>query len=115
MPQGQGQQGNQHDQNQTQSVVVLVENVSIAVKYLNGTVENQTGLWLNSTSVTVFDFTAHYFDVTYTVYPYGYFVTSINSAANGWTYWVGGEEPGVASNLYPLQNGSVVEWIQVAS
>ena len=93
---------------------VMVDNVTLVVNFKNGTMIERNNLFTNKVNATVFDLLDREFGVHYRIYPNGYFVTSINGATGGYVYSVDGVSPGVASNLYPLANDSIIIWTKVS-
>jgi hypothetical protein len=70
---------------------------------------------------TVFDILNQTSTVTFTQYPYGKFITSINGVENNadnngryWQYWVNDELAPVAADTYLLTDGDQVLWKYLA-
>jgi hypothetical protein len=93
---------------------ITVTNITISVNYKNGTAQTKNDVSSRIVNATVFDVMNETFQITYQTYPGipGYFITSINSASLGWTYYIDGAPPPVACSLYILNNNSVIEWNQ---
>jgi len=82
--------------------------VELTIDYGNSTSQVFTGL----SGVTVFDVLNSTANITYTQYPFGVFIESINGVANNadnrgyyWQYWVNGHLAPVSADHYILSDG----------
>lgn len=102
--------------NKESNDIILVQNVTIMVTFLNGTVETRENLTVDDGNFTIFALMDREFDIeykTYSNYP-GYIITGINGASGGYIYKVDGVLPGVSSSLVTLKNNTLIEFIQVS-
>ncbi|MHA1793173.1 MAG: DUF4430 domain-containing protein [Promethearchaeota archaeon] len=90
----------------------VVQNLTIKVRYGNGTMELKQDLFIDDENVTAFKLLADNFNISFKSYPNGLFVEEINDQKNGWTYSINGIHPSYASNYYCLKNGDIMEWNQ---
>jgi hypothetical protein len=101
--------------NYCQNCKESISNVSLYVNYGNGTVDNWTGFSLENNRTSVFDAIDKYCNIEYKKYGPNqdtFYVASINGitedSTHGWEFWVNGEYIWIASNLYALDNNSII-------
>lgn len=92
-----------------------VSNISLYVNYGNGTVDSRIGFSLDNNRTSVFDAVDKYYNIEYKKYGPNqdtFYVASINGitedATHGWEFWVNNKYIWIASNLYALENNSII-------
>jgi len=92
-----------------------VSNISLYVNYGNGTVDSRIGFSLDNNRTSVFDAVDKYYNIEYKKYGPNqdtFYVASINGisedAIHGWEFWVNNKYLWIASNLYALENNSII-------
>ncbi|MFX1566544.1 MAG: DUF4430 domain-containing protein [Promethearchaeota archaeon] len=95
----------------------LAIDIELTIDYGNTTQQFFSG----QVGATVFDILNQTSNVTFTQYPYGKFITSINGIENNannngryWQYWVNDELAPVAADNYFLTDGDQVLWKYLA-
>ena len=88
-------------------------NLQLIIDYNNSTEEIHSDL----EGLTVFDALNQTANVTFTQYPFGKFIESINGLNNNeggngfhWQYWVNDELGHIAADLYPMLDGDRILW-----
>ncbi len=92
---------------------VTVGNITIHVNFKDIPDVDKLNASSKIADATVFDITNAEFDVEYQQYGNGKIIERIDGQGNGWLYYVDGTYINYACNLYVLENGSVIDWIQV--
>ena len=98
---------------QTPPTLQKVEGLDLYVDYNNGSVKVRDNFTLQGGKTTAFDALAKWCSVRYDFYGRQIFVLQIDGIGGNWLYYVNNYSPGVASNLYPLENGDSIKWQRV--
>ncbi|MFX1577615.1 MAG: DUF4430 domain-containing protein [Promethearchaeota archaeon] len=107
-----------HSINRTSSAVIPIQerlamNIELTIDYGNSTQQ----VFPNLSGPTVFDVLNQTATVTFTQFPYGKFIDSINTVENNannnryyWQYWVNDELGPVSADNYELSDNDHVLW-----
>jgi len=88
----------------------VVENITLIVDYNNGTIKTQEKFTLSEGKTTAFDALNQWCEIQYDDFGWGVIVRAIDGLGGNWLYFINGKAPGVASNVYALKDGDLVEW-----
>jgi hypothetical protein len=100
--------------NKIPQTLTTVENISLIIDYKNGTIKEYNNFTLEGGKTTAFDALDKWCDIEYEEFGWGIIVRVIDGVGGSWIYMVNSYSPGVGAAVYPLKDGDIVKWEQVA-
>jgi len=87
-----------------------VNNISLTVKFSNGTVKTRLNFTLDSGKTTAFDALDKWCEIEYDNFGWGIIVREIDNVRGFWIYKINGYSPSVGASAYTLKDGDLIEW-----